>query len=378
MVGDIVFHLGDCKTGSTSIQHILAHQGWNADGVSVLYPTRLHHNFLARSLTQTGGGKYQRQRFTALRKRLMNSNADHAIISAEHFEFTDPTDLQQALKTYLPEFTDRIRLIAYVRPHADRLISSYGERLKIGEVYNSVDRMHVNFHRKGRLFYTPRFKKWRAIFGARFTLHPMIGNQLHKQDVVEDFFHYLFEGEPFQITGDTTANSSLSVEDLAMMRAIQNHIRVSDKNLTVPQKLLGLRLAPVIAALGRSPGTKPRLHKTLAEDVVRTYRDDAANLDAAFFTGTPMSDALDGAVAKAVDAPQSFEAADHYSPRELQHIQAFADLFRRLMAADPGYFCHAARPFEHWHEPDRISKTPNRRHRTLRTVAKSILSRFRT
>jgi len=90
-------------------------------------------------------------------------------------------------------------------------------------------------------------------------------------------------------------------------------------------------------------GTRPQLHKMLAERVVETYRQDAAALDRAFFAGTPMSDALEAAPGQAVATAQSFMATDHYDVTQLRHFDIWAEMVSRLMQADPGHFSWAIR-----------------------------------
>ena len=50
MVEEIVFHLGDCKTGTTSIQAVLARGAWTLDGQAgrgIVYPAQVNHIPLA-------------------------------------------------------------------------------------------------------------------------------------------------------------------------------------------------------------------------------------------------------------------------------------------------------------------------------------------
>ena len=343
MVGDVVFHLGDCKTGSTSIQRVLAQKAWQADGISMLYSTGGNHIPTAKTLTQKKEFKFRGLRFGQLNRHLTKSRADYAVVSAEHFEFTDPSVLSDAVQTYLPKFAGKIRYIAYVRPHAERLMSSFAEQSKNGQIHHSVEDLHRLYQENGRLFYTPRFEKWRRVFGDMFTVRPMIRDRLYKQDVVTDFFHYLLEGKPFKITNDTAANVSLSLEDLVMIREMRRHIRKNSTGLGKPLQVFGRHFGRVLASQRAVEGTKLRLHKALAEDVVQVYREDAIALDAGFFEGTPMSDMLETAVTKAINKPQSFLARDHYNAREMRRILAVADMMQRLMEADPRFFTQAAK-----------------------------------
>ena len=321
MVKEIVIHLGDCKTGTTSIQAVLAAEAWETDLGDITYTARFNHIPLAKSLSTASEIPHQEARFSKLREALDESDAAFGVISAEHFEFVDPSLVMAALEQHLPEYLDRVRLVAYERPHADRLVSTFAERSKKGSFQKPLAAMHDKLIEDGLLFYTPRFEKWRDLFGARFTLRAFARDQLYQGDVVQDFFHYLLGGKEFRLTMPSDQNNSLSVEDIAMMRSLHWHLRKMDGDYRQIQHAFGWYMSDL---LGAAPypggGTKPRLHKALADRVVDTYRADAAALDAAFFDGTPMSDALAVAPEKAVDKPQSFQARAHFKAREMRQL----------------------------------------------------------
>ncbi|MGD9861811.1 MAG: hypothetical protein AB7S99_01240 [Pseudodonghicola sp.] len=352
MVGELVIHLGDCKTGTTSIQGALAAGAWRTELGEIVYPTRFNHIPLAKSLSVPKERQYQETRFAKVRAAFDKSDAAHGVISAEHFEFVDPQAVHDAIQTHLPDYVGRIRLVAYVRPHADRFMSTFAERSKKGIYVKPLEQFHEDMVADGLLFYTPRFEKWRALFGEAFTLRPFLRDRLYRGDVVQDFFRTLLGGEAFELTQETDRNESLSVEDIAMMRAIHRRIRQQTKDLKPVQQAFGWYMSNFLGAAPDPKGTKPRLHKALAEKIVETYRADAAALDAAFFDGTPMSDALAAAPAKAVAAPQSFDAKDHYGPGERRHFRIWADFLLRMMQADPEHFMWAVR------EPDQRAELP--------------------
>ena len=57
-----------------------------------------------------------------------------------------------------------------------------------------------------------------------------------------------------------------------------------------------------------------------------------------------MQQALAAAPEKAVEKPQSFLAADHFSASELCQIEAWAQLITRMILADGDHFMWAVRP----------------------------------
>lgn len=354
MVDELVFHLGDCKTGTTSIQGVLAARAWTARCGDIAYPARFNHIPLAKTLSVPKERPHEADRFARLREALDGSAAAHGVVSAEHFEFVDPEQVQAAIQRHLPGYADRLRLVAYVRPHADRFLSTFAERSKKGVYDGTPEQFHAELVEKQLLFYAPRFEKWRALFGDRFTLRPFIRDRLYRGDVVQDFFRYLFGSEDFEITRDSDRNESLSVEDIAMMRAIHRRIRRRSKGLGPAQQAFGWYMSNFLGATPNPGGTKPRLHRSLAETLVETYRADAAALDAEFFEGTPMSDALEAAPGKSVEEVQSFDLKDHFGPAERRRVRVWADFLQRMMSADPEHFMWAVR------DPDQRAPQPPR------------------
>jgi hypothetical protein len=360
MVDEIVFHLGDCKTGTTSVQTVLARGAWTLGGQAgsgIAYPARVNHIPLAKTLSVPAEAAHEAERFGAVREAFEQSDAAHGIISAEHFEFVDPEAVARAIDRHFGAWQGRIRLVAYVRPHADRLVSTFAERSKKGLFMQPLAAMHNRLVDDRLLFYTPRFEKWRALFGEAFTLRPFLRDRLWQGDVVQDFFHYVLGGDGFEITRPTDQNESLSVEDIAMMRAIHTRIRKRHPELRATQQSLGWYLSDLLGKTPHPEGTKPRLHRVLADQVVATYAEDAAALDAAFFDGTPMSDALARAPEKAIEAPQSFDAETYFSASEQRLFTVWARLFARMMAADPDHFAWSVRP------PEQRAPTPPKRAR---------------
>lgn len=343
MVGEIVFHLGDRKTGSTSIQSVLAKRNWSFPAGDIVYPAKFNHIPLAKALSAPGEKRFAVDRFARVREAFEASDAAHGVISAEDFEYVDPQAVQDAIRRHLPDYVDRVRLVAYVRPHADRLLSAFAERSKKGVFQGSLEAFHDEILQSGMLHYAPRFAKWRTVFGDRFTLRPFVRDALYRSDVVWDFFRYLLGSEAFEITGPTRQNESLSVEDIAMMRAIHTQIRKLTKEQKPAQQAFGWYMSNFLGAAPAKEGTKPALHRALAEQVAEAYRADAAELDAGFFDGTPISDALAAAPAKAVAEPQSFRAVDHFRPAERRHFRIWAQFLLRLIEADPEHFAWAVR-----------------------------------
>lgn len=355
MVKEILFHLGDCKTGTTAIQSVLAGGKIESD-LSICFPTRFNHIPLARTLSVPSEKNMEGRLFKRLRQAFKNSDADIGVVSAEHFEFVKPEEIRRAIDTHLGGYADEIRLVAYVRPHAERLVSTFSERTKKGVFQNSLEKMHDRLLEDGILFYAPRFKRMRELFGDQFILRPFIRDDLRDGDVVSDFFDLLFRGEKFNLTGETQVNESLSVQDIAMMRHLHRRVDAYTEpgvDRTKEKHSLGWYFAEILAEMPVEEAMKPRLHVSLAEKIVETYAEDAAELDAEFFEGTPISDALASAPLKAIPEEQSYDVETYFSKSELRQIEAWAKLTTRVIDSAPEFFSWLVRP-----EDQRPAKPP--------------------
>lgn len=368
MVQELVFHLGDCKTGTTALQSVLAGGLARAhDGRDYLYPARFNHIPLAKTISGLRGeaaeAAHRDRRWRALAREMEGSEARWGIVSAEHFEFVPPEKLKAALDEFLPGWEGRCRLIAYVRPHPERIVSAYAEAIKKTGVRVSMERFlraREGGEDGGLYHFHPRFTAWRAVFGDAFTLRPFIRHRLAQGDVVADFLDWLGGPGSFGFTPGPLDNSALDLADLALMRMLHARLGRGDAEIGKARLQFGWNLAPFLNARkqgGRQSGPgagKLRMDAALCDHVAGLYRDDARALDRDFFAadgegsgGTgPMETALDEARRNAVPRPQSLEAEDYFTPGELALARAFADFTGRIMEAEPAHFMWASKPVD--------------------------------
>jgi hypothetical protein len=356
VVQEILIHLGDCKTGSTALQVALAGGRVRIGGERPFYPATLNHNGLAQGLTKRGraAGKGNPDRLQSLSARLEASQATLGIISAEHFEFVAPETLAAAIADALPQYQGRIRLLAYVRPHAPRLLSSFAEMTKLGQFHGTPDAFLDRAILRGSYHYAPRFARWKAVFGDAFTLRPYLRARLTDGDLVADVASFAARGGTWSIDAHETQNESLGLADLALLRALHDHIPGGPAVQNMGRSNLGRSLGQILSAMPGG-GARLQLHRTLAERIMHTYRSDAAALDAAFFPQGLMGVALDRAADDVADTPQSLAAADHFSPADLRQIGLWGDVFARLGDADPDFLSWAVR-----HPDQRPARMPAR------------------
>ncbi len=348
MISELIIHLGDTKTGSTSIQRVLANGLWSSPGRDIVYPANGNHNAMAMTLSTKHLFDQRAPRFERVRKVFEESEADFGMISAEHFQFVDPRVFSEAIDAYWPGVRDRIRLVAYVRPHAGKFLSSFSERVKLGANVPSLEALFDETSKGAAFDYTPRFETWREVFGDRFILRPFLRDQLYRGDVVTDFLKTALETEDFEVAGSLQSNPSLTLSQLSLLRLMHQHLKDAHaafrkpRNLLEPRKELGRGVADYILANGLgADAPKPRMPAGLIERFQARYAADAEALDTAFFDGFPMSDALQAAAKSVTEEAQSLEAADHFEPEVIQSVKAFTELLAELMVARPANFKQA-------------------------------------
>jgi hypothetical protein len=346
----LVLHLGDHKTGSTSIQSALASGQVEVDGVRLCYPMgpfrRNHHNMLARSLRQAARRQTQTLDLADYATEIRAAGADVTILSAEAFEVVDPVVVREALARHLPEFEGRTECVVYLRPHAERLVSSFAEQVKQGIFLGDLTAFHAKALEDGWLSYTPRLRRWRDTFGnARLTVRPMVRGRLKDGDVVADFLASVLPGVAVWLPALPSLNSRASLADLAVLHTLQaavENVCPRGNGLREPLRILGWRLARMLEK-DRTPGPAPALHRALADELVAAYAEDAAAVDAEFLGGEPvLSAALAEAPARAVAEAQSLRLEDHFTPQTVAAIRAWiglvADLYAHRPADWPAHF----------------------------------------
>lgn len=334
MAKTIVFHIGDPKTGTSSIQKALQERSFTSPLVTLDRPDQLNAYPLANALSDPGQAETRDKRFGDAAAWLAASPADIGVISAEMFYRVDPVVMQDAIAHYMPDHAKTARIVAYVRPHAQRFLSQFVQVSKTGQYWGDMQTLLDRVAKKDLLVYTPRFTAWRKVFGDRFTLRPMVRDALHNNDVVADFFKQVVGNLPFEVAPGTRVNESLPLEVLAGLRcahATLNRLKVTNEN----RQSVGQYYVNRLNALSEGRGTKIRLSAAIYKQIADLYRADAEAMDKAFFGWPILQTALERDGQDTVPVMMSADAQSHFAPEaifairhEAEHLAVLLDLQR--------------------------------------------------
>lgn len=338
MAARLVLHIGDHKTGSTSIQHALARGLVSAPGLRIAYPTAgAAHSGLAKALGANGAEPDLARAdaiFATVRERLEAAPFDVAILSSELFESVDPALALAALRRHLPEFAETMQVVAYVRPHPDSVLSRFCERSKIGSYSGLPIAFLKKMGKSPRYRYAERFGRWRALVGERLILRPMVRGALYGDDAVRDFLRTALGTEAFTLAPMPVQNASLGLEDLVAVRFLQGLNRAAKVPMG-PRADFGRAVATRLLAMPGPRRTKVRAGKPFVRTAKKLFGADAAAVDAAYFADRPLGRAFAEAKSGAERQPQSFAPEDHWPPETLDAMAAWHGKVAAALADGP-------------------------------------------
>ncbi|SFC73066.1 hypothetical protein [Tropicimonas isoalkanivorans] len=332
----LIVHVGDHKTGSTTIQHAFAKKQVLIGGECPVYTSPLNHNYLPglfRAVLDTPNspdGKKAHQRLSQLAEKLAEPGPRVSVISAEQFEAFNPVRLHQLLNKYFGGSFDRIRIVAYVRPHLQRLVSSHAERIKIGAYSDDLESFFDLCMREKLFLYAPRFKQWCEVFGDDFVLRPFLRSALENGSLLDDFIVASLGQVDFTLAQSDNQNESLSLEDLLRVKYL--HGKIGQKGGGFHHNY-GWMLARVIGAMPNGETTtKVRIHRDLAERAGEHYLEDARELDKAMFGGAPlMEKTIQADIDSACSVPQASCAEDIFSASEIRSLLLCSQIIEEML-----------------------------------------------
>lgn len=340
MIKNLVFHIGDPKNGSSSIQQAMKMRACHPEGISYVCQEELNASAMAYSIdpkrraTQEQGKKRRKLLFSQKAEWAKTHEADLGLISAEFFSAVPPKALIKALEDFMPQYTETARIIAYVRPHAGRALSGYAQRVKTGTELCTLDESIEGQKERRMLQYAPRFLRWRNKFGDHFTLRPFLRSEMRDGDVVADFFATVLGDTPFTLDAIPSTNESLSLEEVAAMRRVQGRL-VADEVPEFMRLSLGGCIGRLLTGMPGRYQTKMALSRAHAEVLKALFWEDATQLDQMFFGRPLMSEALDSAVEAGLAQGQSLEPLDYYPEARLRRMEEIAGEIAVLVNAEP-------------------------------------------
>ena len=338
----LFLHIGDCKTGSTVIQSMLAQGHCTPQGLRLFYPARSAHGLLARSLGERTDQYPERWQVKA--RKLAENEWDVAVLSTELFEFVQPQKVARALRENLPEHADTVKVIVYVRPHGARVLSQFGENLKLGHDTGDMAQFVDRFLAAGRLQYTDRLAAWKAQFGARLIVRVFQRDHLVAGDVRRDFLAQVLGDVPYSLAGGQDDNAALGLGDLALMRLLQRRFAKAGNIDLETRVAFGKYFGRLLHK--RKPARtveRMRLHREIYDRLAAACMADAQNMDATWVGSPCFVPALERAGAEVVQQPQSLRARDYHSRETLRLFQVWGDLIVAQMRDPPDAFLRRLR-----------------------------------
>ncbi len=215
MVQQLIVHIGDPKTGTTAIQHVLRNGAYNLDSPSIFYGASQHCNKLTHMIAQKKAYTDEQivQQWKPFSDTYNNSSASIGILSAESFTPCDPARVERIINKLFINSSADVRVVCYLRPHYDALLSRYVQHIKNGQFTGDLIEYYEVI--KTSLFYAQRLKKWRNSFN-NFELFVYDKEVLYDQDSVSDFFRNVIRAKNFIIHDREEKNVSLTLPELAI------------------------------------------------------------------------------------------------------------------------------------------------------------------
>lgn len=332
---ELVLHIGDPKTGTTSLQQAFWTGAVRPPPGRLTYWREANAYELAQPFLKRGKSLDVYRR---LADWLAGATADMALVSAERFAAVPPRKLRAALETHVPDALPGLRVIAYVRPHPGRFLASFTQRVKEGRHLGDLDALYDRLNAAPAMNAAPRFAGWADTF-PRFTLRPFVPEALVEGDIVRDFLSLVDPGGTFARGPVPRVNEGMTVPALAGLRHLHDRLAAGGVETAIRQSIgsaIGHHPVP-------APGGKPWLPRRLAQILAHDFAADARALDARFFgAGAPMADALERAAETAPDREIDLDPAAHFDAADIARLDTLA---RRLIALRDGPL--AVWPFHH-------------------------------
>lgn len=308
----IYLHIGNGKTGSTSIQTFIEENAEMLRTRGYVFPVcagrRNHRRFAmyahddhvidnlrrAKKLTTP-------ERIVAFRAQFREEflqeektwNADQTVlVSSEQMSRLHVDSAQRRLFDLLAETGRRVRVIIYLRAQHEAIVSEYSQFIKGGKTTTLEHEIALASDRK-MYRYAQTVRSWANVFGAEnLIVRPYERRQLKDADVVADYMHIVGLGDLHGGTMPKEQNQSLDVATIEYLRLLNIHFprwAATGAGRNIARE----GLAEAIEAI--SDGRKPRLGgaeaaafmSNFAEDNALVAREFLGREDGRLFLGDP-------------------------------------------------------------------------------------------
>lgn len=340
VITQLTIHVGDPKTGTSSIQYALRKGLIDASPQRIAAWKQPNAVALAKVL-RSGDSEKQAERYGEVHDWLTGCGTEHAVISSELFAGPGstihqqmPKTLHKALAAHVPEHAQSTRVVAYVRPHASRFLAAFIQRTKTGGIFYDVKTLFEATVKSDTLDYAERFGRWHAQFGDRFILRPFIRSELRNGDAVADFATTLLGETPFRITEDVEENVAVPLHSLAGMRVMHRRFKQVGVG-RIGRKILGGAMANTFLPMGPVQGEKPMLDRATVEALIRAYAADAKRLDETFFSAPLMQESLEKSIDKTADHPIDLKPSLYFTQAKKQQLIAISEEIGRQVITPP-------------------------------------------
>lgn len=280
----LILHIGDAKTGTTTLQKCLfdSHETLLKHGF--LYPKPhtgiMHHGIIPyllgveetpkwiRNQSQYDAFKIlevSRKAWESILTQISNNPKCTVILSAEHlFGFAKSAHFQDALGK-IRNLADEIVIVAYVRSPSGRYLSSKQENLKCGKINSPPD---------GYPIYRTALEPLLKQHNLRVEIQKFDRNFLIGNDIITDFASRYLTPQAMKLLErpNSDLNTSLSPEAMAILETICNN--------NTPKRFAHIgavnhRLKQYIDAVDRAiPGKKSPYYKPGIASIVHDQATD--------------------------------------------------------------------------------------------------------
>lgn len=275
----IILHIGQPKTASTSIQLYCDRNRAHLAAQGVLYPTSLgtKKSFIAPFLNRRGRRK---DMFPSREEVLSNiasefsGNFSKAVLSDETI-YNCSEDNKKAIKSLFDKYATSWRILCYLRRPDEHIVSHYQQTIRNFSGVDSSFNEYFNKRMQGSFYrYAALMKRWEDVFGAGTVEARVFHRKTLQGDPIEDFMHWIGV-DPGTLPPDDQepANESLDRAGTEIMRFL------ALCQAGRPERLRGLDIDEVRAKLrALASSDRLRLDGARARRMQAQFRADHGKL----------------------------------------------------------------------------------------------------